>query len=331
MDIAAMLEALGSQAGETEARRLLQQLEQAMASSGGDRAPAGWTRLAAALASAMLPRPGVEPAGVEPAGVEPPGVEPGPVPRLPGARRPLLIGISGAQGSGKTTLARALQAALGVAGVRALAMSLDDFYLPRSQRRQLAADVHPLLATRGVPGTHDLELLWQVLQALADRGSVAVPGFDKGLDERLPVSLWRRIEAPVDVVILDGWCLGIPPQPAAALELPCNDLEAREDPQGHWRRYVNAALGGPYARLWHRLDGLVFLRVPGMAAVARWRAQQEQALEPTRRMDAVALARFIAHYQRLTQWSLQRVPPGAGVVVELDDEHDVGNILTSSG
>lgn len=303
-----MLDALGTEPTDAAALALLQQLT---ASADERLGPRDWTLLAVALARAM--QPGSVRASAR-------------LPRWPAARRPLVLAISGAQGSGKTTLARALEAALSTAGARAVAVSLDDFYLTRDERRRLADEVHPLLATRGVPGTHDLTLLHRVLQSLGGSGTVALPGFDKGLDDRLPPARWRVVTAPLDVLIIEGWCLGIEPQPEAALEPPCNDLEAREDAGGDWRRYVNAALAGPYARLWQRFDGLVFLRVPGMPAVARWRALQEQAVEPARRMDAAALARFIAHYQRLTQWALQRVPSGAGLIVDLDDDHRITGI-----
>ena len=72
-----------------------------------------------------------------------------------------LIGVAGAQGSGKTTLARSLAVALG--GVQ---LSLDDVYRTRAERQTLARDLHPLLATRGPPLTHDLDLLAATIAAL---------------------------------------------------------------------------------------------------------------------------------------------------------------------
>jgi D-glycerate 3-kinase len=311
VEFGAMLEALGLDAADSAAWRLRERAGSRLAFGA---APPEWQRLAAAIARRLTCRPS-----------DPPGALPCWPGRIPGSAA-VVLGLSGGQGSGKSTLARALVEALETAGARAVAMSLDDFYLSRAARAALAAEVHPLLRTRGVPGTHDVELLGGVLAALRVGVPVAVPAFDKGLDDRLPESSWRRIDGPVDAVILEGWCLGARPEPGAALDRPCNDLEAREDPLGTWRRYVDAALAGPYARVWEALDGLVLLRVPDMDAVLRWRTRQEQALPPERRMDAAALARFVAHYERITRATLREAPPRTSLIVDLADDHGVAAI-----
>jgi D-glycerate 3-kinase len=313
MEFAVMLEALGLRPADAVAHQLLRRV---MAADPGADEPANWRNLAVALARRMTPSPDDTPSPLTP---------------WPAARPPLVIGVAGGQGSGKTTLSRLLERAFQSAGARAAAVSLDDFYLTRSERQRLAARVHPLLLTRGVPGTHDLKLLFDVLQALGSRGTVSLPRFDKGLDDRLPPDRWRPVSAPLDVLVIEGWCLGVGPQSTAALEAPCNELEAREDPEGIWRGYVNAALAGPYARLWDRLDDLVFLRVPDMAAVIRWRTLQEQAVEPARRMNDVAIARFVEHYERLTRAALAEVPGRAALVVQLADEHRIAHLALRPG
>jgi len=130
----------------------------------------------------------------------------------------------------------------------------------------------------------------------------------------------------VDVLVLEGWCVGARPQTDAELARPVNALERDEDPDGRWRRYVNDALGVDYAGLWGRLHGLVYLQVPGMAAVRRWRTQQEQALPAAQRMDAAAIERFVAHYERLTGAMLIDVPSRAEVTALLTDDHTVAEI-----
>jgi len=75
-----------------------------------------------------------------------------------------VLGISGTQGSGKSTLAALLQFLLQQNGLRVVCLSLDDFYLTRKERRQLADTVHPLLMTRGVPVTHDISLAISIIQ-----------------------------------------------------------------------------------------------------------------------------------------------------------------------
>ncbi len=228
--------------------------------------------------------------------------------------RPVAVGLAGAQGSGKSTMAARLRVLLEARGLRAAVLSLDDLYLTRAERAALGRDVHPLLATRGVPGTHDVALACRTIDALlSGSGTVAAPRFDKTTDDRAPPHGWPMHGTPVDVVLFEGWCVGARPLPEDRLENPVNLLEEEEDVQGSWRRHVNAALGGGYARIFGRLRLIVLLRSPGFEAVHGWRMQQERGLEwsPGRAagmMDEVALRRFIAHYERLTRWMLHDEP-----------------------
>lgn len=239
--------------------------------------------------------------------------------------RPFVLGLSGLQGSGKSALAQSMVALAGSRGLRALALSLDDAYLPRAERQRLAREIHPLLATRGVPGTHELALLHATLDALANASpqrAVALPRFDKGRDDRAPESDWPRITAPPQLVVLEGWCLGVPPQPEAALAEPINALEREEDGDGRWRRWVNARLVQDYPALWQRIDRLVLLAAPSFEVVERWRNEQEETLRRAhapQAMDADALRRFIAHYERLSRHALASLPARAEIVVELDE------------
>lgn len=243
--------------------------------------------------------------------------------RIARARRPFVLGISGLQGSGKSTLAQALLREARRRGLRAVTLSLDDVYYGRRARAALARRVHPLFATRGVPGTHDAALLARTLEALAratPRRPARLPRFDKGRDTRRPPSRWPRVEHPPHLIVLEGWCLGLRPQRADALSVPVNALERREDADGRWRRAVNRALRA-YQPLWRRLDALVLLTAPSFAVVRRWRGQQERALRrhgAPRAIDAKALARFIAHYERLSRHALATLPARADVRIELD-------------
>ena len=241
--------------------------------------------------------------------------------------RPLVLGLCGAQGSGKTTLAQALRVRLEQAGITAAVLSLDDLYLMRAEREVLAQTVHPLLRTRGVPGTHDVPLGQAVFAAL-DRGeAAALPRFDKALDDRLPPAAWDRVPAGVQVVIFEGWCVGARPQAEAALAQPVNALERDDDPDGVWRRYVNAALAGPYQALFARIDVLALLAAPGFDSVLGWRGQQEQELRARAGVNApgvmgdAALVRFIQHYERLTRHMLTEMPPRADILARLAEDH----------
>jgi len=243
------------------------------------------------------------------------------------AVRPMYVAISGAQGSGKTTLAEILTEQLLLSGVSAVACSLDDFYLTRARRLELARTVHPLLITRGVPGTHDLELCIRTLDDVT-RSPTPMPKFDKGLDDRVERSAWP-MAGLAEVVIIEGWCLGARPQPAADLVAPINELERDEDADGGWRTYVNEALGR-YQTLFARFDRLVFLQVPDFEAVRRWRAEQELQLPPERRMGTAQLQRFTAHYERLTYWMRQDLPGRADLTVVLGADHTIETSVTKS-
>ena len=246
--------------------------------------------------------------------------------RLRHGEKLFVLGVCGAQGSGKSTLAGAIQQELAANGLRCAVLSLDDIYLTRAMRGRLAGDVHPLFATRGVPGTHDIGLGLKTIAAL-ERGEPApLPRFDKGRDERSPSSHWPVAPAATQVLVLEGWCVGAVPQGACELALPVNALEAQEDPQGIWRGHANAALGGEYQRLFARIDALVLLAAPGWDVVARWREQQETELRATggvRAMNPAEVIRFIQHYERLTRHILAEMPARADLTVRLDAERRI--------
>lgn len=239
-----------------------------------------------------------------------------------------VVGICGAQGSGKSTLSAVLGHLLEARGLKVAVLSIDDLYLTRAERQLLAAEAHPLLATRGVPGTHDVDLGVQVLEALGRPGRTALPRFDKAVDDRAAQETWPVIEGPVDVILFEGWCVGARPQAEADLAVPINALEREEDARGAWRAYVNAALAGPYRRLFAPIGFQVLLQAPGFEVVLAWRREQEAKLrarlaaegrEASRAMDDAAVARFIAHYERLTRWILADMPGRADLVLPMDE------------
>lgn len=240
--------------------------------------------------------------------------------------RPIVVGLCGAQGGGKSTTAARLAVRLEDQGRHVAVVSIDDFYLTRAERAMLGRDVHPLLTTRGPPGTHDVALAEATISSLLGAGAgevVAAPAFDKAIDERRPAADWPLHRGGIDVVVFEGWCVGARPQAAQALAAPVNALERDEDPDGRWRCYVNAQLAGAYGGLFGRLDLRLLLRAPGFEAVYAWRAEQEAGLRriPGRGpppMDEAALRRFIAHYERITRWILEDEP--ADMVVDLDAE-----------
>ena len=246
------------------------------------------------------------------------------------ARKPLRIGISGAQGSGKSTLAALLPRLLATWDVRALSLSVDDFYLPREQRLELAETIHPLLATRGVPGSHDLDLLASVLEKLANwetGDNLALPVFDKALDDRVEAVSWTG--GRPDLILLEGWFVGLAPQAPDELKQPVNQLESEQDAGGVWRNFVNSRLCEYHERLFSSLDRLIFLSAPDFDSVYRWRGLQERKLreragrEGSAVMDEAQLRRFIQHYERLTRHALGTLPDQADWMFVLDESQQI--------
>ncbi|MFC3443440.1 kinase [Sphingobium rhizovicinum] len=238
--------------------------------------------------------------------------------------KPLILGLCGAQGSGKSTLAAGLQRRMQAEGRMTAVLSLDDLYLDGAERERLARDVHPLLRTRGVPGTHDVARGIAILDTVKAGQPVALPRFDKGKDE--PADEELLLPGRVELLIFEGWCVGARPQPDQALANPVNALERDEDAAQLWRRHVNRQLSGPYADLFARIDRLVLLAAPDFSVVHAWRSQQEEALRAeqgdraSHAMDVVQIDRFIQHYERLTRHILDDMPGYADHSLFLDKD-----------
>ncbi len=242
--------------------------------------------------------------------------------RLDGLRSGAKVyAIAGLQGSGKSTLAAQVAALARERGLRVATLSIDDVYFGRRERQRLARDVHPLLVTRGPPGTHDLALACETLDALRAGDVARLPRFDKLGDRRLPPSRWRTVGA-VDLVLLDGWCLKVPAETPVQLRDPINPLEHDEDPHGIWRRWCNDRLGRDYPALWTRVDRLLWLQPPDFAPVTRWRWQQEQALRATRPgrtgMTRTEVERFVQHFERISRQALRTLPAIADRTLVMD-------------
>lgn len=252
----------------------------------------------------------------------------------------LLVGINGAQGTGKSTLSELLKRLLQAQQLECVVLSIDDLYLTRAQRSKLARDVHPLLQTRGVPGTHDLELglsLLSDLKAATSDTIVQIPGFDKARDDRRPRQGWKVHQGPVHVIVIEGWCVGA--LPASLAGEPINRLEEEQDADGRWRAFIEQQLLD-YQRLFSQFDLLVMLKAPSMESIIEWRTLQEQKLQ-TRTAGEVGagvlgvgevasgimgdaeLRWFIMHYEQLTRIMLETLPERADVLFELAADHRI--------
>lgn len=237
------------------------------------------------------------------------------------AREGRVFALAGLQGSGKSTLAAQVAAAAASRGVRAVVLSIDDFYLDRPERLRLGREVHPLLATRGPPGTHDVALACDTIDRLLQGRAVALPRFDKIDDVRLPESGWPVVD-DCGLVLFEGWFLRVPAQGEAALVDPINEVERVDDSDGHWRRYCNRALDRDFAPLWQRLPRMAFLQAPAFDVVPRWRWQQECTLQdanPGRlAMSRAQVERFVQLFERVSLQALATLPSIADWTLRLD-------------
>ena len=239
--------------------------------------------------------------------------------------RKTAIGISGAPGSGKSTLARALVHYLNQAGIPACLLSLDDYYLGRSQREQLAVNLHPLFQQRGVPGTHEFRRLLADFDQIQSGKlkELRLPVFDKSTDDRAAEHQWRSLEKVPKVIVLEGWCVGVMPQNQTELEAPANDMERIHDTDGRWRREVWRAWQQLYTALHKRLDQVWYIRVPDWNCVIDWRWQQEQDLARMNLKSRAEVENFLGSFERIVNHMQDSYKQWADLVIEADRNHGI--------
>lgn len=251
------------------------------------------------------------------------------------AQRSIVIGINGSQGSGKSTLADFLALLLEHANLRCAVLSIDDLYLTNAQRQQLAKTIHPLFATRGVPGTHDVALGVNTIRSLINATAETItplPRFNKAIDDRFPCDEWPQFTGVADIIILEGWCVGAQPQSNEQLISPINSLEAIQDADARWRQHVNNTLANDYPALFTLIDWQVMLAAPSFECVFQWRKEQEDKLAEhisqtggNRHgiMNDDALKFFIQHYERITRQLLIDMPARSHWLFTLADDHQI--------
>ena len=251
-------------------------------------------------------------------------------------KHPLVLGINGCQGSGKSTAAAFLQHTFKQAHhMKVVNVSLDDFYLSKAARINKAQTVHPLFETRGVPGTHDTALALSTIKELLNGKAPFISRFDKARDDLRPRSEWDQAPDHVDIIILEGWFLCARAQDDTELINPVNSLEHDKDLEGIWRRHVNHYLKTDYQELFNLVDCLVMLKAPSFEAVFKWRLEQETKLakklqlskEPSADssglMSKKEIRHFINYFQRLTEVMLIEMPERADHCYFLNSERQI--------
>ena len=255
-------------------------------------------------------------------------------------QQPMIVGIQGSQGSGKSTSAAFIKLFIECEfGLSVEICSIDDFYLSRAERHFLAKDVHPLFQTRGVPGTHHTDLISKQFELFRSNQNLTLPQFDKATDDPKPQTEWVLTDKPADILIFEGWCVGLKPQTPESLVTPINELEQNEDHDGHWRRYVNQKLANDYSKIFKQLDKLIVLQAPSFDCVFEWRQLQERKLiellqkngkSTELTLNPEQIKRFIQHYQRLTEHALDSLEQYADFTLQLNAKHRITSLKAPS-
>ena len=244
-----------------------------------------------------------------------------------------IIGLTGGQGSGKSTISKILKIILKEGfNLNTVIFSIDDFYKTLAERKKMSLKISPLFLTRGVPGTHDTKLLLNCLQNLKKKKfkKILIPKFDKSIDDRLSKIKWQKVKNKPDIVIFEGWCVGVSPQKDKDLLISINSLEKEKDKKIIWRKKVNNELKRKYNKIFKLIDKTIFLKVPSFKHVYKWRLLQEKKLvissKGKKTMNEKQIKNFIMFYERLTKHMLKNFSKSANIVIKIDDKHRLKSI-----
>ena len=244
-----------------------------------------------------------------------------------------VIGLTGGQGTGKSTISNILKIILQEAyKLETVIFSIDDFYKTLNERKIMSKKINSLFLTRGVPGTHDTKRLLKCMKYLKKNKfkKFNIPKFDKSTDDRSPRSKWLQVKRKPNIVIFEGWCVGVSAQKNKDLKSPINKLEKYQDNKKIWRKKVNFELKNDYNKIFNLIDKLIFLKVPSFKYVLKWRLLQEKKLRITSKgnktMNDKQIKNFVMYYERLTKHMLKTLSKKANTVISIDDKHRLKTI-----
>ena len=248
-------------------------------------------------------------------------------------KKPYFVGLAGGQGTGKTTTSSLIKIILSkYFKLDVFRISIDDFYKTRKERISLSKRVHPMLLTRGVPGTHDINMMLNFFKKSKSKKfkRLKLPIFNKAIDDRLSKKHWYDLKKKPDVIIFEGWCVGAKSEKNNTLKKTINSMEKTKDKKQIWRKYVNDQLKSKYKKLYSQLDCLIYLKAKDFSLLQKWRLKQERKLWVkskknlnTKIMSKDNVLTFMQTYQRVTQNMFKYTPKYASVIINLNSNHQI--------
>jgi len=246
-------------------------------------------------------------------------------------KRPYFVGLAGGQGTGKTTVSSLIRIILSkYFKLKVFRISIDDFYKTRKERISLSKRVHPMLLTRGVPGTHDINMMLNFFRKSKSKKfkRLKLPTFNKAIDDRFNKKRWYDLKKRPDVIIFEGWCVGAKSEENITLKKTINSLEKAKDQKQIWRKYVNYQLKLKYKKLFLQLNCLIYLKAKNFSLLQKWRLKQERKLWIKSKVKSKIMSRgdvldFMQTYQRITQNMFRKMPKYASVIFNLNSNHQI--------
>ena len=254
------------------------------------------------------------------------------------SKNPFFLGLVGGQGTGKTTTSSILEIILKkYFKLNVFKISIDDFYKTRKERLNLSKKIHPLLMTRGVPGTHDINIMLDFFKKSKSRNfkPFKLPKFNKAIDDRCKKNQWYTLKKRPDVIIFEGWCVGAKAEKNSTLKKSINSMEKSKDTKLIWRKYVNNELKSKYKKLYDQLDCLIYLKAQSFSLLQKWRLIQEKKLwlknknkkTKNKIMTKEDVLSFMQTYQRVTQNMFKFAPKYASIIFNLNSDHQIKSAI----
>ena len=255
-------------------------------------------------------------------------------------KKPYFVGLAGGQGTGKTTISSIIKIILEkYFKLKVFKISIDDFYKTRKERIALSKKVHPMLLTRGVPGTHDINMMLNFFKKSKAKKfkNMKLPNFNKAIDDRFPKNKWNTINKRPDVIIFEGWCVGARAETNKTLKKSINSMEKANDHKLVWRKYVNQQLKTKYKKLYSQLNCMIYLKAKNFSLLQKWRLKQEHKLWlKTKKkgghkiMSKGDVINFMQTYQRITQNMFKNMPKYASIILNLNSNHQIKTAVYKS-